>query len=635
MEQHFIDAVSGVRLVGGEVMTGELADQTRPGAIAHLLQQTIGASHPDSALLLGAGAATLVQDLPHALPVDLVLRSLPDARDLVSNTRDRTALTVHAGGLDRFSPGRRWPLVVCLGGPEELLTPDSTPMGHAAFLAAVADLLAPGGTAILAVANEIGLDEVFRLDVRSHLDADSSWYRGSDGYDSRRMLHHELVPALTGAGLSAEATWCAFPNFAAPSLLVAPSACAEPAVRPHLEGLIARAEGARFSTTPAVVDTYRTTRRLLEADLALQTAPGWLLVARRSEDTTAVEQASEASTGASAASSVPAETNWPAVLTSEDRTRPEWASVTTLTQGTDGWSTQVVSRGNHTLMERRVHRDLDAGSHSPHGGELLENLMRTEAARGNLAGLRRLVQAYGRFLNGADFSGAAAGRSFFAVPSNVVVHEDSMSVLDPTWTWAEELPEALPLARGLRDFSRRMLAAGAEHPWQADISPDAVTQTLLAMVSLPWSDALVAEIAEREAELEIVLHGGGAIEQSAALAANLAGGASQFVSAPSPARGYRESLAATGRLSQELHERSGQVKWLEATVRQRDHRVAQLQMQVERIEGSPSYKLGRVVTAPTRRVSDRAMRKVKSRVLTFLPPRYSRGAERAFERAGL
>jgi hypothetical protein len=624
-EQQTIDAASGVRLIGGEVMTRDLPQVTHPGSIAYLFSRLLESVEGD-VLLLGAKAASLLDVVRPHRQVDIQVRSLPDARDLASRAQEREHLRIFCGGFERFAPTATYDIVVCLDGPEGLLTPDSEPLSHADTIQGIGRHLSDNGQALLAIANDLGIDNVFRLDMRTLFDADASWYRGADGYDQRRAIFPELDELVTRAGLQPAQAYCGYPSFDLMSLLVTPEVADDRAARAGVQSLIARIENQAHRSGPSLVDLYAMSRRFLEAGMARQTAPGWLLLVTK---------------GGVSAPEIPD------LVLSEDGTGREWASIMTASHREGDWRRDVISlAGSDSMIERRVMRDLSAvGSLLP-DGELLEPMLRAECERGNLTGVRRLVRAYADFITDTESGEEIASRRFFAVPGNVVVSGDggpredlltygSMSLFDASWSWAEDLSPELALARGLRDFARRLLQSGCEHPWQPDISPDALAQTLLAMVGRTWSDVTATEVARREAELEVVLHGGGPTVESTLLAENIASGASQFTATSAPSRGYREALSSVGRMSQELHERGDQVEWLEASLRQRDQRVNDLQGELQRVKSSSSFVLGRRLTAPVRTVRDRSLSRARNTALQMLPPQLVRRADRALRRAGL
>lgn len=620
MQPYQVDEASGSRLIGGDMLAwSDLNRLTASSAVGFLVARLARRTGAGRVLLAGPRAAALLDAVPPELDVDLLVRGLPDARTLSSHARERTALHVYCGGLDRFQPGQAYDLVVALDGPEVLLTPDSPGMSHAATARYLTERVAPGGAVILSFANELGLDSVFRLELHSVYDDDSQWFRGAPGFDSRRLFARELNGVLDGAGIEVERRYCVFPSSERLSLLVADEATADPTVSSGIEASIARIEGEHFCTTPSLVDPYALARRVLDAGLSADLAPVWLVVGRVGRAQDAAQPPTEL----------------PAVLSGEDGDTPGWTAVMTLDHRDGGWERQVRSAGGRSEMsERRVARDLSAIGDQLAVGELLESALRSACAGGNLARIRELVQTYAAWLGSADqWDATTSRRRFFAVPSNVVLSSNGTpSLFDPSWSWLEELSTELLLLRGLRDFARRMLRSGAEHPWQPDISPDQLTQTLSAMADVTWTPQLSAEIAAREAELEVVVHGGDAIRESAVLSTNIDSGASQFTATPGPSRGYRETLAATGRMSQALHERADQVTWLEATLRHRDKRVGSLEHQLAKVQRSAGYRATRRMTLPARKTGKAVVAAGKQTAVDMLPPNFAERAERALRR---
>jgi hypothetical protein len=312
----------------------------------------------------------------------------------------------------------------------------------------------------------------------------------------------------------------------------------------------------------------------------------------------------------------------PALVATEDRGRAAWRAVTRVERDGDRWVHRVhpVS-GSTEMRERRVARDYTAISGGLPEGAPLEATLREACAGGSITRVRGLVQRYADWLRDArSWAGDAAGSRLFAVPSNVVGTADGLACVDPTWRWTADLDDDVVLVRGLRDFARRLLRSGAEHPWNPDISPDALTQTLAAMAGIEWNPALVDAVAAIEAELDVVVNGGDATYEGLSYARNLESGSSQFAHSSGGARGYREALASSGRMAQALHERDGQVQWLEATLRARDARVGDLDRTLEAVRGSASFRIGRFLTWPVRWPVSLAATASRRLALSMLPP---------------
>lgn len=619
MQSYQVDESTGSRLIGGDMLAwADLPAVPTLTAVGYLLARLVRDQRPASVLLLGPRAASLLDGLPGDVDVDVLVRGLPDARNLSALSGLRSHLHVYCGGYDFFDSPSTYDLVICLDGPEVLQTPDSHGMSHAQVVARSAQLTAPDGLLLATVANQLGLDHLFRLELRSLYDGDDQWYRGAPGFDTRRPYPRELGALFDQAKLAVSTRYCVFPSPTEPSLLAREEALNDPLVSTHVSSLIHATEGRHFSERPALVDPYQLSRTMVEAGMAFELAPLWLVVARHEE------------------SGELAGLDLPVVICGEDGTLPEWTAVSTISRTPDGWSRGVHSPQAMTMMnERRVGRDIAVVGESVADGRILEAALREACAGGNVATIRRLVQRYGDWLTDDALWPAPVGKQrFFATPDNVVEQSNAtFAVFDPSWYWAEDIPAVLSVQRGLRVFARRLLRSGAEHPWKADISPDALCQTLCAMADLPWTPASSNEIASREAELQVAVFGGDALAENQSLSTNLESGASQFTSTPGPSRGYRESLDLAGRMSSELFDRGGQVEWLESTVKQRDVQVGELENTLGSVRASVSFKIGRGVTYPGRAVIKSGRRAAISALPPGLVPRMTRVLRRMSARS--
>lgn len=590
MPSYQIDAASGSRLVGGEMFEwSDLAKESWPGAEAPLLSAVLRSGEtPERVLVLGARASHLVDELPSGVAVDLLVRGLPDARKLASVSRLRSDVTVYCGGLDRFDTEGEYDLIVALGTPSDFMSPDSVGLGHRDLLARLGSWLSVGGTVMTSVDNELGFDKRFRLQVRDAYDRDDMWHRGATGFDDRALYYRELPGALESANLIPDSVYAAFAVADSLSVLIGSKAVDEPAIASAAAALTARMAQSHFAEEPSVVDAYDMSLRLFESGLTMEFAPLWIVIARPAN-------------GGAAASPHSGGT-LPALIASEDTGRSQWRAHTTLQLQDDRWTHESRPVTALTEMrERSVLRDYSELPQLVPEGATLEALLRRACATGGIAPVRKLVQRYAEWLGDSElWPDGSAGERLFAVPSNVMVTDSGLTCFDRSWRWTAQLDQDILVVRGLRDFARRLLRSGAEHPWTPDISPDALTQTLTSMVGVEWSPHLVDVAARVEAEIKTVMHGGDATYEARAYVSNLEDGASQYASSGGPLRGYREALASSGRMAEALHEREGQVQWLEATLRARDIRVGEMDRTLLSIRGSVSFRIGRALTRPLR-----------------------------------
>ncbi len=593
MSAHQVDPVSGAHLIGGEMLQWSDLDRTALGAAAATLVRSLAAADGIRRVLaLGPRASRVIDALPIKVEVDVLVRGLPDARTISTTARMRHGVNVLCGGLDRFEADAPYDLVIAFDGPAVLLGPDSQGLGHEELLLRMAKWLSPEGTLVATVENDLGLDRLLRLQVRDLYDADTAWHRGGPGFAERPPYFRELVSALSSADLRADDIYAAYPSAEDVTLLIGREATDDVALSLTAAALTARAEGGYFSDHPALADPYNLALRVFDSGLALELASAWVVVARPSSAPARRNGGPDAGAAAGVL---------PVLIASEQAGRPEWRAVTTIEHSPDGWTYRLRPLvAAEEMRERRLIRDFSRLAHVPGGGLTLEMALRSACAVGDLGRVRHLVKRYHAWLQSEVVDIDRGDGRFFAVPANLLLATGALLPLDASWRLSQELPSDVLLVRGLRDFVIRLLGSGAEHPWAADISPDALTQTLAAMVAVDDAPRLVDIVARVEAEVEVVILGGSAAAEATAYARNVAHGASQFAAQAGPSRGYREALASAGRMAQELHDREGQVRWLQATLRTRDRRVGELEHQVASVRGSVSFRIGRFFTWPGR-----------------------------------
>ena len=608
MRRHHLDTASGARLVGGEMLEwSDLATGVVAGAAGPLVDAVLrGERAAERVLLVGARAATLLDRVPDRLAIDVLVRGLPDARELAGTSRLRSGLRVFTGSVERLEPEDHYDVLVCLDGPDGVVSPDSDGITPAALLNLLGSWLAPGGLLVAAVQNELGLDRLLRLDP-SAVRQDDAWHAASPGTSTRLPYEREVVGLLEAAGLSLEASWSGFPAADRLDLLVDPTRVGS--AGGVVAALAARLQAGYFRDRPALADPHDLALRTFEGGLTPALASAWVVLARAGRP------------GARAAD-LP-----PLLAAGEPGTQP-WRAVTTLVEDPAGWQLALAPEaGQPVVHERHVLRDLTVRPDPPAEGTTLDEALRVACRSGSLPQVRELVRRYAAWLTSQPV-GEAGDQRFFLTPAQVVLADDGPHALDRSWHWTGPMDPEVAVLRGLRDFARALVRSGSDQPWRPDISPDDLAQTLAAMAGLPWTPALLDRIAAAEAEVETVLTGGDALAEARAHRANLESGQSQAGAVQGPSRGYREAVASEGRLAVALEERTGQVEWLEASLRSRDTKVSELERTVSHLRGSLSFRIGRVLTSPMRSVTGYLRRFVMS----LVPPEYLRQARRLAER---
>lgn len=603
------DPVSGARLIGGEMLQwSDLDAGVSPGVSRQFLLRLLPSlAQSGRVLSVGPRASRCFEDMPAGVEVDVLVRGLPDARHLSSVAQLRRGVTVYCGSLDRFIPPGNYDLVVALDGPPGLCSPDSVGMSHREILQRFAKWLAPSGQLVVVLENDLGFDSLFRLRSAEE-NSDSAWYRGAAGFDRRPLYYREVDDVLHSAGLTAAGVYAAFPSIEEVGLLVGRDCVEEEALASTAAALAAQIEATHFSDQPALVDPSDLAMRLFESHQVLPLASAWVVLARPT----------------SADAPPP---SLPALLAVEDAGRPQWQVLRSVERVDGQWTQRLapVVPATETREGRvvRNYRELDTAVLS---GITLEAALRKAATAHDVRQVRELVLKYAAWLanpppataGGAETTGPEDDLRFFAVPANLLLADGDLAVLDRTWRLSQRLSEDVLLVRGLRDFARRLLQSGAEHPWAPDINPDRLTRTLAAMAAVEVTPQLIDTVARAEAEIDLAVHGGDTVSESRAYARNLDIGRSQFVSQSGPARAYREALTLSGRLAQSLDDRESQVEWLQLTVRARDRQVGDLERQQSAVRESASFKIGRFFTWPARSLS--AL--IRRMMLSAIPPGY-------------
>lgn len=616
MQNYQLDPSSGTRLIGGDMLMWSDVHPEGANGIGNLgvitgLIGRFAVGRHTRVLLLGPRAGRLVAALDPDLDVEVVVRSLPDARELASEAQLRRSMILWCGGVERFEPTGPFDLVVVLDGPDRLLTPDSPGSSDLDLLRFVSGWVADSGTLIAQVGNGLGLASVLDLplhdlrpedddreqdadhtahEVRDRLRAERAvgdnsndrWWHGADGFADRRPYRAELEAAIAGSSLALGGLYGVYPEPDHPALLVRSD-------NPH-HGL-ARTQATRLqadlsSTRAALMDPQALVPEIFDAGLQLDLAPGWLLVA-----------------GREAAPSVP----MPTLVWGDLLMDPQWRSAVEV----DGAGAVAARRGE--MLDGRLRRDFERFQVPPVTGVSLEAQLRNALASADLTRIRRDVRRYVEWLLGAEISD---GQRVFATPENVVAGADGcLRLLDDSWEWLGALAPRTVATRNLRHFARRVLRARVRHPWRAEIAPDELTETLVVMGGLEPDPRDLRRAAEWEVELRRLLGTAGP-DRDAELTDEISSGASQFTATGGPARGYRETVQQLTRMSNSLEVRQGQIDWLEAALRMRERRLEEAERTLGRVRESVSFRIGRSLTAPGRRV----LRSSQRASLRLVPP---------------
>ncbi|GAB3875501.1 hypothetical protein [Terrabacter terrigena] len=591
------DAISGARiLVGDMLMWSDLDTLDVPLATREVVRAAIAAKRPRRVLLAGPRAGLLVDAVPTDVPVDLLVRALPDARTLGDRAGLHKSADLYCGGLDVFEPGHTYDLVIALGGPERLLGPDSGGLTDAQAVARLSALLDDGGRFVVDLANELGFTDLVSAVPDEALESDAGWHIGAQGFATRHLFARERAAILEGEGLRLEACFAAMPSVDEHRVLVHDAALADGSLRDQVGFHAGKAMDEHFASTPMLREPRNVVERVVEAGMLDELAPGWLVVATKG-----------------APASTP---TYPALVVAEAEAASPWSTVAVIAADASQSVAWADERTDSETSEGTVSRGL-----SPLApGRSFELDLRRACATRRHAAIRSRVRQYAAWLaDGKVWTTQTAEQRFFATPANTLIDGDRLRLADPSWRRTGVVSADDALVRGLRDFARRLLASGSAHPWRVTVTPDELTITLASMAGLTVTEAMIARVARTEAEVASTV-AGRPEDLDELLERNLEQG--QFArDLPAPDEiGFRELLTHHRVISRELREKQGQVKWLEGTLRHRDRYIRTLERVIERYEETLTYRAVEAMRAPRRIATEKAVAAAKSTAQDALPP---------------
>lgn len=560
MTDHLHDAVSGVLLPGGELRDwsdSDLVDQDA-NALHAIVADIAQRTSPSSALLLGPRAVSLAATLPAGIRITAATRALDDAR---TGAASRTDITWIAAPADRLSLPDHFDLVVALGGPEQLLSPDSVPWGRVDMMQALATWAGATGIIVADLANDVGADRMFAAAGDGHL-PDGAFLAGAGGGDHRGAWHHEVAGVLDAAGLVSLRTYAQWPDGQRPAVLFTREA--EDSTRSAglidwaLHHVVERPVGAR---TP-IEDPVRTTRDLIRARLGFTLAPRWLVVAG----------AASWKESALAGPSVVISETWP--LSGPRRT-------ITVTGDTDSVELDV-ELGPDAPPGRGWKRSPEA----PQAGPRLDTAVSEALRRGDRNAARTMLTAYADWLFGLDQQDPSRGA---AVASNTTVGDgDTTPRLIDGSVLAGPVAATIVLDTSLSDLARRIIGSGQRHPF-----PPSATEAELA--------AELFILANREHDQRV--HGSDEARRHQSALTN-AGLLIETSTPPAP-EGRRELVELVQRLRDEAVESRAKANWLEGMLRRRTREVTVLERTVS-VESSRAYAVLRQAARPVPAIRRRA-----------------------------
>lgn len=595
------DAISGATILVGEMIaTSDLAHLSVPQAAGQIVQKLVETRAPRRILLAGPRAGLLLPVIPTDRSVDVLTRSLPDIRDLSVLGGLHTHISHYCGSFTDFKPNRSYDLVIALGGPQRLISPDCVGMTTQETINRLGDLTADGGVLVTDLANELGLTDLVSAVPDPQLAEDTSWWVGADGFSPRAAYARERDSLLRDAGFRPGKSYAALPDLDGYNLLIADTLATDPARAGRVQSIAAQATNADLADLPMLRDVHQMLGRVTGAGLLDELSPAWLLIA---EKTTGDEE-------------------------------PAWAEdlheVVQVETGLDDWS-QMLAIGSTGSVSRtwvdgatdaertegRLSRTLAAAATE---GDSLDDSLRAACARRQHSEIRALVRRYAAWLGDQKtWAGQQVSHRFFAIPRNVVVTDDGLALVDSTWSLALSVSPGDSLLHGLRDFAINLLASGGAHPWRIGVTPDELAVTLAAMAGFSVTPSDIVRVNTIRCQIEADIKGSPEIDPEELEAHLERGRHARDLPAPNEV-GYRELLTQYRSLAREMREKDGQIVWLEGTLRLRDRYVRRLEKTIERYEETLTYRTVEVLRSPRRIATSKAVSLAKSTADEVLPP---------------
>ncbi|PWJ26046.1 hypothetical protein ATK17_2188 [Branchiibius hedensis] len=589
------DSVSGATVIVGDMIAwSDLAEMIAPDATATVIQRLVAASAPQTVLLAGPRAGLLLPHLPTTARIDVLTRSLDDIRALEILGGMHSRVSYYCGGLLDFQPSRHYDLIVALGGPQRLLSPDRTGLTIGETINRLGDALSEDGRLVTDLANELGLTDLVRAVPDPQAQENVSWWIGADGFSKRATYAREREGLLAGAGLTCHSTYAALPDLDAHNLLISRDIATDPDRVEAVRAVAAQVTTQELSELPVLRDVHATLDRVTAAGQLDDLAPAWLVVAGKG---------------------APVQATLPDVVYVESGPA-RWTQRLVL----EGDSvTRSWSDGHHEADRSEVDLTRTLRAEFP-VGVTLETHLRAAAATRQQSAVRPLVRQYAAWLEDASaWPTDVAAQRVFATPDNILVSDDGLRLLDQTWSRAGVVSAGDTLVRGLRTFATRLLATGGAHPWRVGVTPDELTVTLAAMAGFSVTPADIGRVAASSAHIRATLMG----TPNAAdelLELDLESGRHARDLPAADQAGYRELLTRLRAVASEMRQKDGQIAWLEGTLRHRDRYIRRLEKTIENYETTLTYRAVDLMRAPRRIATNRAVSMAKSTADQVLPP---------------
>lgn len=508
-----------------------------------------------SVLVVGAHSLELMVGIAQSVPrLDIVTRSIPDARSIADALRQVDGARVFCGGLDDLVVrGETYDLVIALDDLDRVVSQESEAPPWSTVLDQVRQLVADGGTVVLGVENEIGLHRISSLRSPYTANDDGDWAVLSTFDTSRPRTVDQVVSAVEAAGLAPGEIHSTYAQWLNPTILARPgageAAPGDPAA--IALGLLCLAAPAGLG---GLADAARLTRVTSGVGLLGALASGWVVVAH---------------TGSR-----------------EDRSREDTTAPTFFVDsGHELVAFDVTPEGLRRRESGAPTVPLDPAA------TLLSEEVVDACAAHRLPDVRRLLQEYVAWLEAEAVDGELDAHYAAAALHNVVRTGDVRTVLLPGTGPTTVADRAW---RSLGELVALLRRRGARHPWPAATDDRTLISILAAMAGL-----------EAVADPSPYLKAGSEdIEPTTHTVAGLLAVVERLTESNTALQ------SRANWFERRLNERERELRTI-ATTHERELRVEQarqeaLRRSVADIKGSLSFRAGRIVMSPVIKARDAA-----------------------------
>jgi hypothetical protein len=552
--------VPNLRRIGGEMFAWTDRDQHRSPALPrgavlrHLLAGLAGPGR--TVLVAGPHADDLVAALSDGgAAVTWLIRSLTDAE---SAARTHPEVTVLAGAMVKLDPGARYDVVVAADGVERLNSSEGQQLTVSTLLERLADAVEPDGALLLMHDNHFGLQHTVRLEPGVREREDAAWYPLDDHDVHRPASREQLVAKLTESGLVVDAAYAAFPEPAAPTVLIGERLLGDVSspLRPRLATALSQAYASAFRNRPVLTDPRRLMTRALQAGAEGAVASGWLVVAR-----------------------APGERPTPAADRRDLLIGDVRGTFTYEVAATEKGVQSTVLQPLEGAVERAgLRRISEPSAPGADAGYVLEEQLLHLCAVNDLRRLRVELTQFDAWVRAHAVEGRLTGPVALAGVADVFVTEDGPELLPTRWEPIEGVPVEIAAVRALWQFAVQLITSGQPHPWPITSNAMDLTATLLGMCGHGVAAADVRAAVDLHVALETAEYELGLSEQhdrKLQLLSVSPGTGSVDVD------GYREQAEALWRQRYEASHLLAMMDWTEHMIQSRDLALSKLDWEVQ------------------------------------------------------